>query len=246
MNAFARVVRAEWTKLVSVRSSLFVLFGLPLVLTALAALIGWNNRERQSTVTEAAGGGFLIFALAVGIFGVLLMTGEHGSGLIRSTLLAVPRRLPVLWAKAVVLAAAATPCLLAGYLGSFLAHQAFALSPLSLGVHEVLAVLGAAGATVAAALCGLAVGTLLPWTGPAISVFVAGLVLLPHVLIGALPAGLRDAVVPWLPTSALQGMFGVRLGDAPMLPPGWSALLALGWVILLLSAAAITLRRRDL
>jgi DNA-binding CsgD family transcriptional regulator len=56
-----------------------------------------HNRDRPEppSVSEAVGGGFLAFALAIGVFGVLTVTGEYHSGLIRGTLVAVPRRLPV-------------------------------------------------------------------------------------------------------------------------------------------------------
>ncbi|MCK2242674.1 MULTISPECIES: ABC transporter permease [unclassified Crossiella] len=245
MITFPRVVRSEWTKLLSTRSAWLVLLGLPLALTLLAGTIGWQQRHRPATLTEAIGGGFLLYALTFGIFGVLTMAGEHSSGLIRTTLLAVPRRLPVLWAKAVVLVAATLPALLAGYLGAFLAHQAFATRPLSLGDPGVLlAILGAAEATVLCAVFGLAVGTLIRGLAGAIGVFVLGLVVLPQALLGALPADLQDTVLPYLPTFALQAMFAT--GTGPLLSPGWGTAVGLGWAILLLGGAAAMLRRREL
>ncbi|MGW0521769.1 hypothetical protein [Crossiella sp. NPDC003009] len=245
MITFGRVAHAEWTKLLATRSTWLVLLGLPVALTGLAALIGWQNRFRPATVAEAVGGGFLVYALAIGIFGVLGMAGEHSSGLLRTTLLAVPARLPVLWAKAVVLVAVTTPVLLLGYLAGFLAHQAFATAPISLGDPGVLlAIAGAAEATVLAALFGLAVGTLVRNLAGAIGVFVLGLVVLPQALLGSLPAGLQDAVLPYLPTLALQAMFSA--GEGPLPSPGWGAAVALGWAILLLGCGGAVLCRREL
>ncbi|GAA2781845.1 ABC-2 transporter permease [Crossiella cryophila] len=245
MITFPRVVRAEWTKLLSTRTAWLVLLGLPLALTLLSGLIGWHNRHRPATLTEAVGGGFLVYALTFGIFGVLFMAGEHSSGLIRTTLLAVPRRLPVLWAKAVVLFAATLPVLLAGYLGGFLAHQAFATRPRGLGdPGALLAVLGAAEATALTAIFGLAVGTLVRGLAGAIGVFVLGLVLLPQALLGSLPTDLHDLVLPYLPTFALQAMF--TTGSPLLLTPGQGTAVGLGWAILLLGCAAAMLRRREL
>jgi hypothetical protein len=244
---FGRVVRSEWTKLRSLRSNWFMLAGVPLLLVAVAALIGWNGRDREATVTQAVGGGFLLFAVLVGVVGLLTVTGEYGSGAIRATLISVPRRLPVLWAKAVVLVAVTAPVMVAAYLTTFLAHQAFADAAvrITLGDPQVVrAILGAAGATVACGLVGLAVGTLLRSTAGAITTYVAALVFVPQLLLSVLPAAAQDTVVPYLPTLAMQAMYEV--GDAGIfLAPGAGGLVVLGWVILLLGGAAAVLDRRD-
>jgi hypothetical protein len=245
---FGRVVRSEWTKLFSQRSTWIVLGGVPLLLIGLSAAIGWNNRGRPTAPTVAIGGGFLLYALVIGVFGLLTMTGEYHSGLIRPTLLTVPRRLPVLWAKALVLVATTVPIMIVAYFGSFLAHQAFASSAIRISLsdpHVLRSIFGAAGATVAAGLMGLAIGTMLRSTASAITVYVAGLVILPQVLLGALPASLQDTVLPYLPTLALQAMFEVGDGSSPMLNPGAGGIVVLGWVILMLGGAAAVLQSRD-
>lgn len=247
---FGHVVRSEWTKLISVRSTWITLVGLPIAGIGLAAIIGWNDRDRPtpSTVTEAVGGGFLLYAMAIGVFGLLTMTGEHGSGMIRATLVAVPRRLPVLAAKAVVLVATTLPVLAEAYLGSFLANQAFADPAVRLTLAEpgvLRSLVGATVATVAAGLVGLGIGTLLRSTAGAVSTFVAGLVLLPPVLLGALPEAARHAVLPFLPTPAMQGLFAVGVANTPVLDPVSSAIVVVGWVVVILGGAAAVLRRLD-
>lgn len=244
---FGRVFRSEWTKLFSLRSNRFMLFGVPLLLVAVAALIGWNGRAGEATVTQAVGGGFLLFAVLVGVVGLLTMTGEYGSGAIRATLITVPRRLPVLWAKAAVLVAVATPVLVAAYAATFLAHQAFADPAVRITLGDpgvVRAILGAAGATVACGLIGLGLGTLLRSTAGAITTYVAALVFVPQLLLGVLPVAVQNTVLPYLPTLAMQATFEV--GDAGVfLAPGAGGLVVLGWVILLLGGAAAVLDRRD-
>lgn len=244
---FGRIVRSEWTKLLSLRSNWFLLVGVPLLLVAVAALIGWNGRAQEATVTQAVGGGFLLFAVLVGVLGLLTMTGEYGSGAIRATLITVPRRLPVLWAKAAVLVAVTAPVLVVTYVATFLAHQAFADPAVRITLGDpgvVLAILGVATATVACGLIGLALGTLLRSTAGAITTYVAALVFLPQLLLGVLPTAARNTVLPYLPTWAMQAMFEV--GDAGvLLAPGAGGLVVLGWVILLLGGAAAVLDRRD-
>ncbi|MFI7068208.1 hypothetical protein ACIBL3_44995 [Kribbella sp. NPDC050124] len=240
-----KVLRSEWTKLTSLRSNWLVLAGVPVAFTGLSALIGANSRGPVDP-TLAVGGGFLLYALAVGVLGALMMTGEHQSGLIRSTLAAVPRRLPVLWAKAALLVIAVGPILVAAYFGAFLANQAFVDDPLSLSDPGILrSLFGAAGATIAAGLIGLALGTILRSTPASIAAYVVGLVVLPPVLFGALPADAQDTVLPYFPTLALQGMFQVGEPGEAMFGPGVSGLVVLGWVILMLAGATVVLGRRD-
>jgi ABC-2 type transport system permease protein len=251
---FPRVLRSEWTKLSSTNWA--VLIALPVVFSALSGWFGHTNHARPTDPTVSVGGGFLLFAMVVGVFGLTMMTGEFQSGVIRSTFTAVPQRLPVLWAKAVVLVVIATPTLLVAYFGAFLTYQAFTDSALRLSLGDpgiIRSLFGATGATVAGGLMALALGTLLRSAAGALSAYVLGLVVLPSVLLSALPASFQGAL-PYFPTLALQGMFRnvsqamVQVGDAPdvMLSPGISSVVVLGWVILMLAWAAALLRRRDI
>ncbi|WP_328324323.1 ABC transporter permease subunit [Kribbella sp. NBC_00382] len=250
---FKRVLRSEWTKLST--ANWLVLISLPAVFSALSGWIGHTNHAQPTPATLSVGGGFLLFAVAIGVLGLTMMSGEFQSGVIRATFAAVPRRLPVLWAKAIVLVVVATPALLVGYFGAFLTFQAFTDSAyrLSLGDPGIFrSLLGAVGATVAAGLIALALGTLLRSTAGALSAYILVLVVLPSVLMSALPVSFQGAL-PYFPTLALQGMFRntseamVQVGSAPdvMLSPGVSGIVVLGWVILMLAWAAALLRRRD-
>jgi hypothetical protein len=250
---FARVIHSEWTKIWSLRSTWLVLGVTALLTVGFAGAIGWATRNEPAPTTgEALARAYLsidLFSLVIGVFGVLLMTGEYGSGLIRATLAAVPRRLPVLAAKALVLAAATLPLLVAVCFAAFVASQAFldAGDRVSLGEADVLrAVFGAAAAPVGFGLLGLGIGALLRHTALAITTYVVAMLVLPALLPAALPESIQDEVVSYAPVTASQAMYAV--GDAnpfQMLSPGAGALVTLGWLGLILAGGAALLLRRD-
>src|SRR3954467_9786725 len=107
----ARVFMSEWTKLRSVRSTKWALaaaFVLSIGLPALAAAIvahHWAHMDPRDQADfnplDISIVGVQIAQLAIGVLGVLVITAEYSTGMIRASMTAVPRRLPVLWAKAV-------------------------------------------------------------------------------------------------------------------------------------------------
>jgi len=252
-----RVVRSEWTKLRSVRSTWVMLAAAALLTVGLAAAFGYgygqqiHSGEVHPSTAEAASAAFLgldLFALVVGVFGVMRMTGEYGSGLIGASLLAVPRRLPVLWAKALALAAVIAPVALAVSVASFLISQVFAGSHgAGLGDPGVpRAILGAAAYPVAMGLLGLGIGAILRHTAAAITVFAAALLVIPALLPAALSQQAQDAVMKYLPVVAGQAMFDLgEAGPVRLLAPGAAAVVLAGYVIVLLAGGAALLQRRD-
>jgi ABC-2 type transport system permease protein len=253
-----RVVHAEWTKLRALRSTWIVLAVTALFVVGLAAAVGWGvHRDvgkggTPPTSAEAVGAALLgidLLSLVIGVFGVLLMTGEYGSGLIRATLAAVPRRLPVLWAKAVVLVAVTGPVMVTACLAAVLAGQVFlGADGASLGDPGVLrAVFGAATAAVAMGLLGLGVGAMLRHTAGAITTLVAAMLVIPALLPAVLPDSVKDSVVPYVPTAASQAMYTIGTGDNPfkvLSPPGGAAVIAV-WIVVVLAGGAAVLHRRD-
>ncbi|BCY05949.1 hypothetical protein [Actinoplanes sp. L3-i22] len=253
---FARILSAEYGKLRALRST-WVLLGTVAVLTVtLAGVIGWNaNRLPGASNTPAGliGRAFLgidVFSLLLGAFGILAVTGEYSSGLIRSTFAAVPRRLPVLWAKAVALAGLAAPVMLLSCVAALVATQAFApaadrLGPGDPGVFR--AVLGAAAAPVALALIGLGLGALLRHTATALTAYVLLILVAPAVLSQTLPESVGNHVLKYIPVAAAQALYAVRGTGNPftILTPGPAALVTAGWVLLALAAGGAVLWRRD-
>ncbi|MEW1722559.1 hypothetical protein [Streptomyces sp. NPDC093109] len=159
----------EWIKFWSLRSSFATLSVAALVTVALGLV--------SSLVVEGDGGsgpalrdptwnslyGVTMAALATAVVGVLMATGEYATGTIRSTLSAVPARLPVLWAKAAVFTAGSFAFTFAASMVSFLAGQAIlasrGLDGASLADPGAFrAVIGAAVYLTGAGLVGLAAG----------------------------------------------------------------------------------------
>src|SRR5215831_8698024 len=97
---FGHVARMEWIKLRSLRSTWWTLGITVCGATAMAVAIGINTRNAGGDLTNNALAGIVPGLLLTGVLGVLTMTGEYTSGMIRATLSAVPRRWLVLAAKA--------------------------------------------------------------------------------------------------------------------------------------------------
>jgi ABC-2 type transport system permease protein len=253
---FGRVVRSEWIKLRSLRSAWVTLTVTAVVAVGLATVFGWvydnliDDGEIEPSVAEAVDIAFLAMdlpALVLGILGVLQMAGEYGTGSIRSTLTAVPRRVPVLWAKGVALVAAVLPVMAVVAVASFVVSQAFAGSDGSAltdpGVPR--AVLGVVGYVVAMALIGLAFGALLRNTPAAITVFVVAHLVVPG-LLAAMPDAIQDSIGPYLPILAANAMYAQDGGAGPeLLSPGAGAVVLLAWICVAFAAGAYVLKRRD-
>jgi ABC-2 type transport system permease protein len=250
------VVRSEWTKLRTLQSTWITLGAAALLTVGLSAAFGHGYEgaiqagEAQPTTAEALDAAFLaldLYALVIGVFGVLQMSGEYGSGMIRASLAVVPRRLPVLWAKTLVLVVVAGVLSLVVCLASFLISQAF------VGGHSAAlsdpgvarAILGAAAYPVAMGLLGLGLGAILRHTATAITVFVAALLVVPALLPAALSKPAEDTVMPYVPVIAAQAMYTLKPGPFKMLSPGAGAAVLAAYVVAILAGGAALLRRRD-
>ncbi len=254
----ARVVRSEWTKLSSLLSTWLVFGGVALLAVGLAAVFGYGhgqqirNGEIAPSTADAVSVALLpmdLLALVVAVFGVLQMSGEYGSGLIRATLAAVPRRLPVLWAKAVVLAALTGVVMLVVCVVSLMLSQGLAGSgDASLGDPTVLRAIGGAAFSVAmTALVGLGIGSMLRHTAGSITVLVVVLLIVPPLMVAVPRQDVRDAIEPYLPTLAGQAIYQVGESSSTFetFSPGMSAVVLAGWALLSLAGGGAVLYRRD-
>src|SRR5690349_3237237 len=130
----ARVVVSEWTKLQSLRStrwSLGVGFLLTIAFPVIFATVTATHWSHMSLHERAdrhpldiALAGVNVAQLAIAVLGVLVITGEYSTGMIRSTFLAVPKRLPVLWGKLGVYAVVSLLLMLPCVVVAFAASQA--------------------------------------------------------------------------------------------------------------------------
>jgi ABC-2 type transport system permease protein len=252
-----RVIRSEWTKLRTLRSTWITLGAAALLTVGLSGAFGYGYNgaiqagEVQPTTAEGLDVAFLaldLYALVIGVFGILQMSGEYGSGMIRASLAAVPRRLPLLWAKALVLVAVTGVLSLLVCLASFLVSQAFAGSHgAALGDPGVARViLGAAAYPVAMGLLGLGLGAILRHTATAITMFVAALLLVPAMLEAALSKSMEDTVMPYVPVVAGQAMYALEPnGPFKMLTAGAGGAVLAAYVFAVLAGGTALLRRRD-
>ena len=179
------------------------------------------------------------------MLGVLVTAGEYSTGMIRSTLAAVPRRLPVLWSKAAVFGLVA---LVVGTLGAFVAFLfgsgIVSGTPAAMSLSHAGVVRSLLGAGLYLGLVGVigaALGALLRSVAGGISVLVATLMLIPG-LISLLPSSWQDDISPYLPSNAGESMFALT-HDSTTLSPGAGLLVFLGWTALALAGAAYRLVR---
>ncbi|MFC4150456.1 ABC transporter permease [Micromonospora mangrovi] len=254
-----RVVRAEWIKFRSLRSSLIMLAATVVVFVALG--LGFSAFLADATIEPgtpappggpssldplgASLGGVNLAQLLIGTLGVLLVTGEYSTGMIRSSLAAVPRRWPVLAGKVAVLAGVSLAVLVPTVLLTFLGGQAvLGDKGISLGDDGVLrAVLGTAGYLTGVGVLGMALGALLRNTAGALTSVVALLLVVPGV-VSLLPESWSDTIAPYLPSNAGQAFMSVS-SNPDLLSPGAGLAVLVGWLVVLLGAATLTLRRRD-
>ncbi len=252
-----RVVRSEWVKFHSLRStvttlvvSALLVLGFALLAAALTsgAISGGDVEDGQGPPADIALSGIDLVQIGFGLLGVLVVTNEYATGMIRATLAAVPKRLPVLWAKVAVsglaVLAVAVPAVLLSFLGSQAILDAGGEPSAGLGDDGVLRAMAAGSLyLVAVTLVGVAVGALLRSTAGAISTLFAGLLVLPS-LMGLLPSSWEEAVTPYLLSSAGDA-FSSTVANPDLLSAGAGGAVLLGWVVALLGAAAWRLRRVD-
>ncbi len=191
---FRDVVRMEWIKLRSLRSTAWVLLITVLGAVAIAVLadgaVKWSgmgpDQRAHFDPTNNALAGIIPGILAIGVLGVLTMSSEYSSGMVRATLAAVPNRSMVLAAKAVVFGGAALVVGEVATFAAFLAGQAALPSPAppdTLGQPGVLRAVVLSGAFLALnGLVGLGVATAVRHTAGAVATFVCGLFVLPMVV----------------------------------------------------------------
>jgi ABC-type transport system involved in multi-copper enzyme maturation permease subunit len=250
-------IASEWTKLRSLRSTIYSLFATIAITIGLGALLSWAfvhrfdrlgvaERATFDATTHSLRGVFLA-QLAIGVLGVLIISAEYTTGLIRPTFTTMPQRQTVLAAKVILFGAVS---LVVATVSSFVAfaigqsilsskHLNVALS--DPGVFR--AVCGAAAYLVFIGLFGLGLGTILRRTAGAIATLFGFILVLP-LLAQALPSPWNTDVSKLLPGEAGIAMFTVR-PDADFLSPGKGALVCLIWLLSTYILATVLLSRRD-
>jgi ABC-2 type transport system permease protein len=252
-----RVARSEWTKLWSLRSTRWTLLAAVLsmglgIVVAAAQMNRWSSlgsAERASfDAIDMGVGGYNLAQLAIGILGVLVISGEYATGMIRSSLMAVPRRVPVLAAKVGVFAAVTFVLMLVATLIAFFGAQAVVAGHgLDQGLgdsHALRVVVGTALFLTVLGALGIGIGALIRNTAGGITVFVGLVFVLPG-LIGLLPSGIADSVRPYLPLNAGTTIATSTFEAGPHLSPWGGFAVFCAFTAVVLVAASVRLVRRD-
>ena len=253
-----RVVLSEWIKFRTLRSTMWTLLAAVVLTIGIGALFSAVTANQYHTFSAAdkasfnpistSLNGILFSQLAIGVLGVLLISGEYSTGMIRSSLTAVPKRLPVLWAKLGVLAGVAFVLMLVTTFVSFFIGQAL-LNSHHLGVsisspNALRDVIGAALYVTVAGLIGMALGALMRNTAAGISTMVAVFFVLPPVA-GLLPSSWSSHFVQYLPSNAGEAVYGGARGLAHPLAPWTGFGILCAYAAVLIGFAAWRLRRAD-
>ena len=246
-----RLITSEWTKLRSVRSTVWSLLVAVVFIVGLSVLVPevrmhhLRPGERIDNPLELTLAGVQIAQLAVGVLGVLAITGEYATGMIRASMAAAPRRLPVLWAKLIVYGATVLALTVpAAFIAFFIGHAI--LQPhgeaVALGAHGVVrAVVGAGLYLTVIGLFGLSLGAIVRNTAGGIASFAAVMFVLPP-LMNVLPTSWNNAISPYLPLQAGERVLQLQGGT---LSPWQGFAVLCGYAVAAAVVAAVLLRRRD-
>ena len=250
-------ISSEWIKVRSLRSTWWTLFASVVFVAGLGTLFSavhahqYNNGNIDFDLirdpTQVSLRGIFLGQLAIGVLGVLVISGEYGTGMIRASLTALPRRWPVLAAKAVVLGLLTFLVAEAATFAAFLLGQA-ALS--STHIQASLSTPGALRACFGAgvyltiiALLGVGLGFILRTTAGGIATLV-GVVLILPLLAQALPSPYSSDVTKYLPLSAGTQIISTHL-DPNGLSPWTGIAVAAAYAGAALIAGLYVLNRRD-
>jgi len=253
------VLHGEWVKLLSLRSTWWMVAVTAVTMTLLAVGVAPTADELVGSAAgagvEAHGAelvvvGFQIGMVTVAVLGALLMTGEFGTGMARSTFAAVPSRLPVLAAKGAALVAltvlTTALSLVAATLASAPALSEHGLVPRLDQAHTWQAFGGVAFFFVAVALLALGLGAVVRHTAGTITVVLGLLLLVPGVLQFVAVDWVQD-LVSLMPLPAAVAFIGTSglMWTNEVLSPWQGVAVVTGYAVLALVAGAVTLRRRD-
>ncbi|MDQ6805819.1 MAG: ABC transporter permease [Actinomycetota bacterium] len=245
------VLRSEWTKLWSLRSTRWSLLAAVVAMAGLGMLIAAvriGHEHRAFDPINNGVAGYHLAQLAIGVLGVLVISGEYATGMIRSSFMAVPHRLPVLWAKALVFAAVTFALMLVSSFVSFFGVQAILSqnhNQASLSdPHALRVVVGTALFLTILGVLAVGIGGLVRSTAGGIAVFVGLLFVLPGIT-ALLPSSVGDSITPYLPINAGLAVATSTFDNTHHLAPWAGFAVFCGYAAIAMAAAAAGLIRRD-
>jgi ABC-2 type transport system permease protein len=262
-QSLGRTVHSEWIKFWTVRSTVWTLVATVGVMVGISMLAAWGSTieavdagSGPMNTAQLLSAGYQMAQLAVAVLGVLTIAGEYSTGMIRSTLVAVPRRVPVLTAKALVLTAVVAGISLVSMALSYVAtmpwhEQLDAKFDLTDG-ETLRMTVGLPLYLMAIAAFAFAIGALLRHSAAALTAVIALLLVVENVLM-LIPVRAIELISPFLPSTAGRRiLFDPEMLEATdaitkgaHLSPWEGYAVLVGWVLVLGALAAIMLRRRD-
>jgi ABC-2 type transport system permease protein len=245
------VIHSEWTKLRSLRSTYWSAIAAVVIAIGLGALICLGNSTSGSTRPDDPASlslaGMFLAQVAFAIVGVLAMSAEYSTGMIRTTLAAVPQRGYVLAGKAIVLAIATFVLVIATEFASFFVGQSILARRnfnIALGAHGVLRViLGAGLYTTVLVLLAMSLAAILRNTAGTITA-VIGLIFVLPIIVALLPTHWQNDIGRYTPVNAGTAIISVTQQDNSLGPWTGFGVFCL-WALLVAVIAWWTLRRRD-
>ena len=243
------LLRSEWEKLRSIRTTFWSLTIAVVAMVGISAIVAAVHTSGSGQGFDALSGtftGVLLAQLAIGVLGVLTITSEYSTGMIRSTFIGAPQRRSVIAAKAGIAG------LVAFVVGTVASFVAFFVSSAILSSHGVHLSLGSPGALRSVigvglylgilAVLAVGLGAIIRSSAGGIAALVGLLLVLPT-LSQAIPTSIRGSVEKFLPANAGQAVF--LHTDTGSLSP-WIGLLVFGaYAAVTLGIALVVVRRRD-
>ncbi len=258
---FGHLLVGEWTKIRSVPSTVWSLLAFVVVAVGFSTLIAtviahdWNapgthpNHARLLTdpTTVIFGAGLGLGQLAICVLGAIVITSEYTSGTIRPSLLAVPNRIPMLAAKALVFAVLDFVVSAITVFAVFFITTAILRSHVSITLSQpgvTRAVIGAILYLTVLGLFALAIGGLIRHTAGAIAIVIATVIVVPP-LVSLIPGTIANHVHGYLPTVAGELVAQTRQQPGDVLS-GWQGFgVFCLWTVVLLALCGWLLVRRD-
>lgn len=252
------LLRAEWTKMRTVRSTMWTLVAMTIITVGISMIAGSTIANRWNTFsviqrltfdpTRISLRGLLFSQLIIGVLGVLVMSAEYGTGTIRATLAAVPRRPRVLAAKAAVFFAVAVVAGEVLAFSGFLVGQALLTSPAPHAVltqPNVLRAVAGGGLVVAVlGLFALGLATIIRHSAGAITAYV-GVLLVAPIILQSLPSSIGQPILKFMPFTISDTMTSVIPNGNDAFSPWVGLLVLVGYSVAALVIGGWLLNRRD-
>ncbi|MFI7228523.1 ABC transporter permease subunit [Nonomuraea angiospora] len=242
------ILRSEWTKIRSVRSTVWTLAVTALLMLGMATLMSVAAKNSGDGPIPASAAimmglvGTMFASVSMATLGVLVISSEYRTGGIRTSLMAVPKRMSLLTGKIVVFTAVSLVVTTVASAASLLVSLTVT-QPLSLETGQVVqAVLGGGLYLTACGLFGLGLGTLVRHTPGAIVSAIALMLVLPQV----------TTMLPGQWGKTVSDYFTTNAGSQIVMPRGGSSLgpwdglgVYLAWVVIAMIAGAVLMQKRD-